>query len=91
MSAHRDRGDWSADKSASLRIHLARVGIVLDEPKRTAAKAEPVAYEPAPIGREAIELELRANGAPERDIAWLVASCPSMADAENFRPYVILY
>lgn len=90
MSAHRDRGDWSADKSASLRIHLARVGIVLDEPKRTAAQADAVTCKPAVIDREAIEIELRANGAPERDIAWLAASCPSMADAERFRAYVIL-
>lgn len=73
--------------SAYLRGQLASVGILLDEP--TAAPATATSSPPtldAPIDREVIREILVDRGAPEGDLEWLTASCPSVRDAEDYRP-----
>lgn len=71
-----------------LRGQLAAVGIFLDEPPKPASKQERTrSPEPEP-DRSEIRTVLQELGAPERDLEWLVASCPSVADALTYKPPV---
>ncbi len=82
--------EFGRDRSEALRLRLASVGIVLEDPKPAAGEGLPRAHaDPAadpPVNRAAIRAILRANGADERDLEWLVASCPSKQAARDYRP-----
>lgn len=75
--------------SEFMRRELAQnAGIFLDDPV-PAAEPEP---EPdwealaAFVDRDMVRRILRERGAPERDLDWLTASCPSLAAAQAFVP-----
>jgi glutathione S-transferase len=71
---------------AYLRDQLASVGIdLLVAPAAT--QPVPTTNSPgAPFDRERVREILVANGARAADLEWLVASCPSVADAAAYRP-----
>lgn len=72
---------------AFMRGILAAYGMPLDapsEPERPTSAMEPTA--PAPVDRDEVRSLLVAAGAPERDLEWLIASCPSLDDARAYRP-----
>lgn len=77
----------SARDSEALRMMLLQnAGITLDEhirraPRPPTDRPEPVVVDPARV-REI----LVAAGAPERDLEWLVESCPSVWDAMKYTP-----
>lgn len=75
------------DASEQMRLMLAQnAGIFLDD--------DAPAPEPEPdweaieivVDRDIVRRILRDRGAPERDLGWLTASCPSLAAAEAFVP-----
>lgn len=74
------------ERSAALRARLATIGISLDEPgaKKPAATSARGANEPP--NPNAIRAILRARGAPEQHLEWLIASCPSKAHAKAYNP-----
>ena len=78
MSAARD--------SAFLRGQLASVGIILDTPSGPSSPIRAAEVEPAPVDRELVRRILVSAGAPDRDIEWLTASCPSVDDALTYQP-----
>jgi hypothetical protein len=67
-----------------MRGLLASVGIFLDD--------KPAAPQPAPeptvvpVDRDEIRAMLVDRGAPARDLDWLTASCPDLAEALLFEP-----
>lgn len=73
--------------SEQMRLMLAQnAGIFLDD--------DAPVLEPEPdweaialvIDRDMVHRILRERGAPERDLDWLTASCPSLAAAQAFVP-----
>ena len=85
--SHDELGDWGSDMSRNLRIHLARVGIDLDERKPKMGAPAVVHAEPEPIDRAKVRELLVLRGAPARDLEWLTASSPSVEAAAVFAPY----
>lgn len=72
-------------EGAIMRMALANVGILLDDPPEQAPRAAPV-VRPAPaVDRDLVREILIDARAPSGDIEWLVASCPSVADARDYR------
>lgn len=73
-----------------MRRELARnAGITLDDdrPQPAAVAAEPtLPREVSDEDRVLIREVLVAAGAPEKDLEWLVASCPSVEDALTYEP-----
>lgn len=67
------------DLSAFMHLELARNGIVLDPVKPSRYAAAPATKYTA--DRDAIRAALVARGVPERDLEWMVNSCPSLAAA----------
>jgi len=76
----------SARDRAYLRGQLASVGIFLGEaaqvPPAGTAGREPITVDE----RDEMRRVLVAGGAPAQDLEWLVASCPSLNDARDYRP-----
>lgn len=73
--------------SAYLRGSLASVGILLDAPTiPTSTATSSRATSDAPIDREVIREILVDRRAPANDLEWPTASCPSVRDAEDYRP-----
>lgn len=74
--------------SAFMRGQLASVGIFLDDkaPAPGHVTATGPATREAPVDRALAREVLVERGAPERDLAWLVASCPSVEHALAFEP-----
>lgn len=72
-------------ESARMRAELAAVGIILDDP-RPPLSAVAIQQSAPPVDRDAVRAVLVAAGAPDRDVEWLVASCPSLEDAKAYRP-----
>jgi hypothetical protein len=71
---------------ATMRALLAQSGIYLDDaPDRDPIAAPVTTDEPAP-DRGAIRAILVAAGAPQNDLDWLTASCPSIEAAQGYRP-----
>ena len=66
---------------------LAENGVFLDEkpPLRQLDKSARVTTVES-VDRERLRAVLSAAGAPDRDIDWLTASCPSMDDALTYKP-----
>lgn len=73
------------DQSSALRMRLASVGIFLDD-KKTDPKAQPAQPAQVEVDRARIREILVAAGAPDSDVEWLTASCPSIDYALNYRP-----
>ncbi|HEU4727653.1 MAG TPA: hypothetical protein VFT22_07185 [Kofleriaceae bacterium] len=70
-----------------MREQLAKVGIVLDEPKVKPAAQKPPAHDAAAGPDRALIREvLIERGAPLEDLEWLSASCPSIEDAIEYTP-----
>jgi hypothetical protein len=67
-----------------MRGQLASVGIFLDD-KLTAPRPAP-APTVAQVDRDEIRAVLIERGAPARDLDWLTASCPDLAEALMFEP-----
>lgn len=78
--------DYDNDRSKALRLRLATVGIVLEEPREPTRELPRARAEPVAINRAAIRTILRGRGAAERDLEWLTSSCPSKAHALAFKP-----
>jgi hypothetical protein len=74
------------DQSEHLRMRLATVGIFLDDPKPSRAPSASPTSEPEPLDRDKIRALLTSGGAPDRDLDWLTASCPSYVLAAGYRP-----
>lgn len=72
---------------AFMRGILAAYGMPLDppiDPARPTSEIEPA--EPAPVDRDdEVRSILVEAGAPDRDLEWLIASCPSIDDARAYR------
>jgi hypothetical protein len=73
------------DMSQHMRQRLEAVGITLDEAKPPMHKPV-VQVTQQPVDRDAVREVLVARGASARDLAWLVASAPSLAAARAFTP-----
>lgn len=75
-------------KSKELRYMLAQVGIKLDDEKPEVVGPKTELREDPDRERttERIMEILIAAGAPDRDVPWLTASCPSIADAMLYAP-----
>jgi hypothetical protein len=72
--------------SQTLRAMLATEGIFLDEqPAPVIATPSPTTCD-LPIDRALVREILGDHGAPDRDLDWLVASCPSVEHALAFEP-----
>jgi hypothetical protein len=71
---------------AFLRDQLASVGIELRTARSATPPARTASSPGAPVDRERVREILVATGAPAADVEWLVASCPSVADAAAYRP-----
>lgn len=76
------------DQSEQMRMMLAQnAGIFLEPDPEVALEPEPdwdaIALV---VDRDMVRRILRERGAPERDLDWLTASCPSLAAAEGFKP-----
>lgn len=72
--------------SQTLRAMLANAGIFLDEQSTpVTATPGPTTCE-APVDRALVREILVERGAPERDLCWLSASCPSVEHALAFEP-----
>jgi len=71
---------------AFFRGQLASVGIIFDTPPGPSSPIPAAAVEPAPVDRGLVRRILVAAGAPERDLEWLTASCPSVDDALAYQP-----
>lgn len=70
----------------TMRGLLANAGIFLHAaPASPAATSSPTARE-APVDRALVRDLLVERGAPERDLGWLSASCPSIEHALAFEP-----
>lgn len=69
-----------------MRLQLATVGIFLDEPKRVHQPPRRQAVEPEPVDRGLVREILAAAGAPDRDLDWMVASCPGVEYALAYQP-----
>lgn len=74
-------------RSLHMRELLAAQGIQLDSAKPSRVDAKPRAAA-APIDRERIRAILIDRGAPEADLEWMTASCPSEAAARAYSPTV---
>ncbi len=72
---------------AFMRGQLASIGIFLpEEDRREPAPVMPVATPTVPdVDREFVREAIVRAGAPEQDLEWLVASCPSELDALEYR------
>lgn len=74
-----------------MRAQLASVGIVLDEPRPSAASWPTVVPRADPaVDRDLISEILVGRGASDRDLEWLVASCPSVDDALGYQAPIAL-
>lgn len=72
--------------STFLRAELARVaGIFLGEPAVDDRDLKPANTPDAPPDRDEVRRILVEAGAPAGDLEWLIASCPSVDDAEGYR------
>lgn len=73
-------------KSEELRVLLASVGIFISDPVpvKPPAIVELRNRKPTPSERKSITEILIAAGAPDRDIEWLVNSCPSIDAALGY-------
>jgi hypothetical protein len=74
------------DLSKMMELQLATHNIYLDPPKPNLHLIVQVPVARVGVDRAAVRKTLIARGADERDIEWLVASCPSLEDASNFKP-----
>lgn len=76
---------WEDDRSVRLRQMLSAAGIELEKP---AADRDPKPENaiPAEPDRARIREILVAKRAPDRDLEWLTASCPSLEHALAYRP-----
>jgi hypothetical protein len=77
------------DLSEMMRGMLIQNGIKLDDPAPPRRATTPTAPAPAAIDRAEVRRILVEQGAPEHDLDWLTASCPSIAHARAYRPTII--
>lgn len=77
-------------KASEMRALLASAGIVLDEKPAALEPRPTIATGAAPVDRAVIREILIDRGAPASDLEWLTASCPSVRDAEDYRPPPIM-
>jgi hypothetical protein len=69
-----------------VRAELARVGIVLDDPRDAIAHRDVKPDRVAPVDRDALRAELVTAGALDRELDWLTASFPSVEKARAYHP-----
>jgi hypothetical protein len=74
------------DASQTMRAMLATEGIFLDEQAAPVAATSSRPTCDAPIDRALIREILSDRAAPDRDLDWLVESCPSVDHALAFEP-----
>jgi len=75
------------DLTEFMHAELARnAGIVLDAPINELAHHVVHEELELPVDRDLVRKILRAQGAPDDDLEWLTMSCPSLQDAEMYRP-----
>lgn len=67
-----------------MRCQLASVGIFIDD--KPAEIHPALAPTVAQVDRDEIRAVLIERGAPARDLDWLTASCPDLAEALMFEP-----
>ena len=73
------------DLSKVMREQLAEAGITLDKPKSNLRVVQkPVPH--AGVDREAVRRTLIERGVDERDLEWMVSSCPSLEAVRTFKP-----
>lgn len=70
---------------AFMRAELARNAGIFIEDDRGELRAAPAVI-PVVVDREQIRETLSLLGAPERDLEWLTASCPSLVYALTYHP-----
>ena len=77
----------SARDAARMRVELASVGILLPEPAEKPAPARaPATTSGAAVDHALVRRILVSAGAPQHDLDWMTASCPSVDDALTYQP-----
>lgn len=72
------------DRSEAMRMRLAQVGIILDEPEKPKPRVDTRTMET--VDRAEIRRILIERGARESDLDWMTESCPSVVHARAFVP-----
>lgn len=70
----------------TMRVMLANNEIFLDLPRADVMPASTPKAPDVAVDRDLIREILVDRGAAAGDLEWLVESCPSVRDAEDFRP-----
>jgi hypothetical protein len=77
--------------AAFLRAQLAGVGIFIADPAAALSTSVVADAPPSPVDRALVRDILVCGGAPERDLEWLTASCPSVEAAQAYEPFQIAW